>query len=88
MTSFLLFILGVLFAATVYLTIEVSTLGSVLASLEQEEGVLLRERNLLANELVKASSLSEYKKKAKELGFSTPSNIVYLSGEEVVAKLP
>ncbi|MGB6838889.1 MAG: hypothetical protein WBD86_01535 [Microgenomates group bacterium] len=84
----LLPVLAFFVIATVFFTIEVSTLGAGLAYLEQEEANLIKEKQTLSGELVGASSLNEIGEKAKDLGFIKPSNVIYISEKEAVAKLP
>jgi hypothetical protein len=74
--------------ATVFFTIEVSTLGAQLAELEREETNLIKEKQDLSNQLVNSSSLSEMGEKAEDLGFKKPSEVIYISEKEAVAKLP
>jgi hypothetical protein len=74
--------------ATVFFTIEVSTLGAQLAELEREEANLTKEKQNLSNQLINSSSLSEMGEKAEDLGFKKPSEVVYISEKEAVAKLP
>ncbi len=80
--------LALFVVAIVFFTIEVSTLGAQLAELENEETRLIKEKQELSVQLIDASSLSEIGEKAEDLGFKKPANIVYISEEEAVAKLP
>lgn len=85
---FMLPVLIILAVATIFLTIEAATEGAKLANLEQESRELARKNQLLEAELVSSSSLSELGEKAEELGFQKPANVVYISKEEAVARLP
>lgn len=84
----LLPILALFVVAIVFFTIEMSTLGAQLVELENEEAKLIKERQKISVQLIDASSLSEIGEKAEDLGFKKPSNIIYISEKEAVAKLP
>lgn len=75
-------------AGFIYLTVETATSGAVLSDLEHREAVLTEENRALNDAIVKASSLNGLEVKTGELGFSKPSNILYITGKEEVAKLP
>lgn len=81
-------ILTMFVVATVFFAIEASTLGAKLAQLENEEANLIKERQEFSNQLVNSSSLSIMSEKAEELGFKKPSDVIYVSEKEAVAKLP
>lgn len=86
-----LYMLPVLIAfgiATVYLTIEAATSGAKLAELERKASELARENQKLSSEIVRQSSLKDLGERAEEMGFTKPSEVVYISDEEAVAKLP
>lgn len=87
-TTILLPILAAFAFVVVFLTIEVATSGAQLAQLEQEEAVLTKQNRELSDQLVKASSLITLGEEAKVLGFKKPSQIIYVTEKEVVAKLP
>lgn len=72
----------------VYFTVEFATSGAEIASLEQKEAQLTEENSLLSGRLLETVSLDAIEKKAAELGFAKPVNVVYLNGNEPVAKLP
>lgn len=84
----LISILSMFIVATVFFAIEASTLGAHLAKLENEEVVLIREKQEYSDLLINSSSLSGMGKKAEELGFIKPSDVIYISEKEAVAKLP
>jgi hypothetical protein len=73
---------------TVYLTIEAATSGAKLADLERKAIELSAENQKLSNQLVRSSSLKDLGEKAEDMGFSKPSEVVYISEKEAVAKLP
>lgn len=81
-------VLGVLVIANVYFTVEFATSGAEIANLEKKEAELIKESNFLSEELLKTTSLNDIAQKAGEFGFTKPTRIVYLNGEEPVAKLP
>ena len=87
-TTVLLPILVVLASVVVFLTIETATSGARLAQLEQEEAALLKRNQELAEQLVKTTSLTNLAEEAEVLGFRKPSQVIYISEKEIVAKLP
>lgn len=87
-TTILLPVLAVFALVVVFLTIETATSGAQLAQLEQEEAVLTKQNRELSDQLVKASSLTSLGEEAEVLGFKKPSQIIYITEKEAVAKLP
>lgn len=81
-------ILAIFVIATVFFAIEASTLGAHLAKLENEESMLIKEKQEYSNQLINSSSLSGMGENAEQLGFKKPSDIIYISEKEAVAKLP
>ena len=81
-------ILVIFIIATVFFTIDVSTLGAHLAELENQEVILNKEKQEYSNQLINSSSLSGMGEKAEQLGFKKPSDVIYISEKEAVAKLP
>lgn len=81
-------ILAIFVITTVFFAIEASTLGAYLAKLENEEAMLIKEKQEYSNQLVNSSSLSGMGEKAEQLGFIKPSDVIYISEKEAVAKLP
>ncbi len=79
---------AVILAGFIYLTVETATSGAVLSDLEHKEAVLTEENRELQDSIAKASSLNNLEGKTQELGFNKPSNIIYITGKEEVAKLP
>ncbi len=80
-----LFIFSVI---TVFFAVEQATRGSEIALLEKEEIALNNQNKELTERLIQVSSLNGAEKKAAELGFVKPVNLVYISEKEAVAKLP
>ncbi len=81
-------ILAIFVIATVFFAIEASTLGARLAELENQEIILNKEKQEYSNQLINSSSLSGMGEKAEQLGFKKPSDVIYISEKEAVAKLP
>jgi hypothetical protein len=81
-------ILAMFIVATVFFAIEASTLGARLVELENEEVILIKEKQEYSNQLINSSSLSGMGEKAEQLGFIKPSDVIYISEKEAVAKLP
>ena len=87
-TSFFGIILGVLAVATVVVTIETSAAGAELAELEKEEALLGKENVELKGKIVQSTSLTRISEAAEELELKKASKIIYITEEEIVAKLP
>jgi hypothetical protein len=71
-----------------FVTIETATSGAELSALERKESVLAEENRNLKDSIVKDSSLIEIDQKSQELGFTKPSQIIYINGKEEFAQLP
>jgi len=71
-----------------YITIETATSGAELSALERKEAKLAQENREIKDSIVIDSSLTEMDEKSEELGFSKPSQIIYINGKEEFAKLP
>lgn len=80
-------LLVVFIIATVYTTIKTSSLGAILVDLESKEKELLSENANLSDSLVHLSSMTSIEKKAEDLGFVKPQNVIYLGKQESVAQL-
>ena len=87
-TYFFGVILGILVVATVIVTIETSVAGAELAVLEKEEASLNKERVELRSKIVQSTSLTKISEAAKDLDLKKVSKIIYITEEEIVAKLP
>jgi hypothetical protein len=81
-------IFGTFLTGAVFFTIQISASGAVLADLEQKEGKFLKENDALKRELAKSTSLITIEEQASQIGFAKPERVIYISGEENVAKLP
>lgn len=75
-------------AGVIFVTVEMASSGATLSKLEKEEAFLVSEKQKLGDELVRASSLSQFEDSAASFGFVKPSNIVYITEKDIVAKLP
>jgi hypothetical protein len=75
-------------AAVIFVTVEMASSGATLSKLEKEEAYLVSENQKLGDELVRASSLSQFEDVSVSLGFGKPANIVYITEKDIVAKLP
>lgn len=80
--------LSILVIANVYLCVESATSGAEIAYQENQEKILSEEGNSLSEGLLKMASLKQVEEQALNLGFGKPASIIYLNGEESVAKLP
>jgi len=84
----LLGICGVLAVISIVLTIDVGTSGAQIAELTKKETLLTDEKNSLENQLVKTVSLGQLEVKGSELGFTKPTDIVYVTDAAPVANIP
>lgn len=85
----LLFVLVVFAIGNIFYLIGVSAFGAEVAKLENEELEISSQIQNYKEQIMSKSSLVEMGKKAGELGFIKPQNVIYLTGEStVVAKLP
>jgi hypothetical protein len=73
---------------TVYLTIEAATSGARLAELERQAVEIANENQRISGEIVRSSSLKDMGEKAEDMGFVKPTEVVYISEKDAVAKLP
>lgn len=77
---------AILLVSSVILTIDTATSGAEIAKLEKTQAVLSQENISLTDSLVKSSSLNLVDGRAKELEFSQPDKVVYISQKEAVAE--
>lgn len=89
-TYLLIVSVAIFLVSSIYLTIQTVATGAEVARLESQQEILLSQKRELENSLVKSTSVNDIEKKSEEMGFIKPSNedIVYLFGDEAVAKLP
>lgn len=87
--SFLFWIVtGLFLASSVFTAIQTATSGAELSILQKKEVALLESKRILSHNLASKTSLFESEAKSVELGFTKPNEIIYLTGEDGVAKLP
>lgn len=86
--SLLWIFLSLLVVANVFLSIDSATSGAEISYLEEQERRLADENNYNSEQLFKSVSLKQVEQQAVGLGFDKPASVVYLNGEESVAKLP
>lgn len=84
----LTFLAIVVLGGFTFITIETATSGAELSVLERKEAILSEENRELKDTIVKDSSLVEMDEKSQDLGFTKPSQIIYINGKEEFAKLP
>lgn len=87
-TTIFVVVCGLLAVSSIFMTIEGAASGVEIAKLEKKELQLIDEKRMLEESLVKNLSVGELQEKSTELGFAKPTNLVYISGTESVAKLP
>lgn len=75
----LITVCGILAVISVFLTIETSTSGAEVASLDKIATELTNQKRNLEESLVKGISMSRLEEKSSELGFVKPENMVYIS---------
>jgi len=78
----------VLLAANVLVGVGSSTTGVDLAYIEDKTIQLKNENRNLSQELINSTSLALIEDRASDLGFSSPTFVVYAGHKEPVAKLP
>jgi hypothetical protein len=79
---------GVLALSSVFMTIEAATSGAEVVRIEKTQAAISDENRALEETLVKSLSLAELEEKSTELGFVKADNLVYITLQESVAKLP
>jgi len=85
----LIFVLAVIAAANIFYLIGISAYGAEMGELENEETAISGQIQNYKEQIMNKSSLVEIGKRAEELGFGKPQNVIYVAGESaVVAKLP
>ena len=80
--------LAVLLVSQVFISLQISSSGTQLAAFEKEAEDLFFENRKLQDLLITSTSLSGVREKAEQLEFSKPANIIYISPEDTVARLP
>ncbi len=89
-TKCILFAVAVFLAlSSILMTVETATSSVEVSSLRDEESRLLAEKRNLENTLAQSLSMNDLQQKGSEMGYTQPTNLVYVTGgSEVVAKLP
>ena len=77
-----------LLTVDVFYTISSAVSGAEISNLENKEVLLKDQNRVYKEEMVVKSSLTSIEKKAMELGFVKPQEVVYIAEKETVAKLP
>ncbi len=76
-------------AVYILLTLQTVTSGSKYIALEKEEANLDKQNRELATRIMQSTSLLQLEEKSEQLGFSKPSETLYIVGKmETVADLP
>lgn len=84
----LITVCGLLAVVSVFLTIETSTSGAEVASLDKAAAELSDQNRILEESLVKGISMSQLEEKSTELGYVKPETMIYISNIAPVANLP
>lgn len=85
--NFILWVVVSFFVALqVFSAIQTSSLGALLASIEEEENNLLERNNSLKSEIVSSTSLTKIDKISKDLNFVKPQTSLYINADNFVAK--
>lgn len=79
---------GILAILSIFLTIESATSGAEIANLQKQELQLTNQRQDLQEALVENLSVSSLQEKSNQLGFTKITNLVYVSENVPVARLP
>jgi hypothetical protein len=81
-------ICGILALSSILITVETATSGMEMSRLETKEAELIDQKRSFEASLVKSLSNAELQEKAESLGFVKPIDLVYITQESSVAKLP
>ena len=81
---FPLFVFGII---AVFLAIEAASYGARLVHYDNEIIRIEKENRDLSDSLINATSLSKASESTEDMGFTKPSDIVYISKDDSVAKL-
>lgn len=84
----LMSVCGILALSSIFMTIETATSGLEISKLEKTEAELSNQKKDLEESLVRTLSVSELQEKSSGLGFTKPTNLVYVAPTAPVAKLP
>lgn len=84
---FLLSICGALCVLTILTMVDSISSSAEMAELEKEEEMIVNQKKELNENLVKLNSTTELETKSSELGFSSVTNIVYITKDSSVAQL-
>lgn len=79
------FICAILAICSIFMTIESSTSGSLVAKLQKKESELFTEQQDLQQMLVKTLSVNTLQEQSVELGFTKVTNLVYVNDSVGVA---
>lgn len=74
--------------SAVLITIETVSSGTEILALEKTAENLTSQKRELEESFVKTISMGDLQEKSTEMGFIKPENLMYLSKNESVAKLP
>lgn len=74
--------------SSVFITIQSAATSLEVNSLESQEKMLLGRKKELEEDLVKNLSVSDLQTKSSDMGFTKPTDLVYISQSEPVANLP
>lgn len=81
-------ICAVLTVLCIYMTIESTTTGAEIASLQNKQAQMLSRQRELQEELVQALSVNKLQEQSSTYGFAKINDLVYVTDAAPVAKLP
>ncbi len=81
-------ILAVFALLNVYVAIQASASGAKISQLTADETTIARDNQSLSSKVIELNSLKRLEKDAESLGFVKPGNIIYITGDAAVAKIP
>jgi hypothetical protein len=81
-------IAGILAISSIFMTVETATSGMEVSDLRNKEMILASEKRTLEDTLAKSLSVSSLEEKSTEMGYTKPTEMVYVSEPKSVAKLP
>lgn len=87
LTNLLVIAIVAMVVLNVFVSIKLSSVGSVLLGFEKSMAQVNQENRYVREKIVEYTSVSNLSSRVGELGLVKPENIIYLSGENPVASL-
>ncbi len=81
-------LLAIFIISNIYFAIQTSTSGAQLSYLEEEAERIMIENQKLVSQIIDLNSLKRIEEGVNERGFVKPQEIIYVTSDAVVAKVP